>query len=324
MKRTVLFLACALLVGISQRSTYAQGPTTPAGEQQRPLAWTTPSRAFALFPAGDVFPVYAADPHRTTNQVSVGFYSRVRIPDSDSPRTILSAGGRFGMLRIDPIDSTGRSWQISLDGGLDAVFDAQYKNDGVGWDGNYGLTVTTASGRSPFAFKIALLHCSSHLGDEYEERTQVPRINYTREELAVATAWRPLARARVYGEVGVAYRIRSERQERWRWQTGAEYERRPTVFGGRMAWYGAADFSLLQERDWRLDTSIQGGLVTRNGGRTYRVYSAVVRRAPHAGPVHMVFGSLSVAGSQTRFVRTSALSPRASQIVRIKRRWRWS
>jgi hypothetical protein len=40
-----------------------------------------------------------------------------------------------------------------------------------------------------------------------------------------------------------------------------------------MAWYGAADLSLLQERDWRLDTSIQGGLVTRSGGRTYRLFA---------------------------------------------------
>lgn len=35
----------------------------------------------------------------------------------------------------------------------------------------------------------------------------------------------------------------------------------------------AADFSLFEERDWRLDTSLQGGLVTRSNGRTYRLYS---------------------------------------------------
>ena len=66
--------------------------------------------------------------------------------------------------------------------------------------------------------------------------------------------------------------MRSEGQERWRWQMGGEYQRPPTVFGGRMAWYGAIDFSLLEERDWRLDTCLQGGLVTRNKGRTYRMY----------------------------------------------------
>jgi len=33
------------------------------------------------------------------------------------------------------------------------------------------LTVTTATSTSPLAFKIAVLHISAHLGDEYEERT---------------------------------------------------------------------------------------------------------------------------------------------------------
>jgi hypothetical protein len=40
-----------------------------------------------------------------------------------------------------------------------------------------------------------------------------------------------------------------------------------------MAWYGAADFSALEERDWRLDTALQGGLVTRSGGHVYRLFA---------------------------------------------------
>ena len=39
-----------------------------------------------------------------------------------------------------------------------------------------------------------------------------------------------------------------------------------------MAWYGAVDFSALEERDWRLDTSLQGGLVSRSGGHAYRLF----------------------------------------------------
>jgi hypothetical protein len=66
--------------------------------------------------------------------------------------------------------------------------------------------------------------------------------------------------------------MRSEGQERLRWQSGVEYEAPPSVFGGRMAWYAAVDFSALEERDWRLDTAIQGGLVSRSGGHAYRLY----------------------------------------------------
>ena len=144
-------------------------------------------------------------------------------PTRGSPRTTLAGGGRFGVLRIDSKTPKGWSWQISIDAGLDAVFDSQYKNDGIGWDGNYGLTVTTVKASSPFGFKVGVIHTSAHLGDEYEERTQTPRINYTREEVAPAMSWQPLKSTRIYGEVGIAYRMRYERQERLRWEAGAEY-----------------------------------------------------------------------------------------------------
>jgi hypothetical protein len=176
------------------------------------------------------------------------------------------------MLRLEPAAPGGRFWQVSIDAGLDALFDSQFRNDAIGWDGNYGLTVTTATSTSPVAFKVALLHLSAHLGDEYEDRTETQRIDYTREEVAFGASWKFHPRWRTYGELARAYIMRSEDQEPWRWQAGVEFEARPTVFGGRMAWYGAADFSALQERDWRLDTALQGGLVTRSGGRTCRIF----------------------------------------------------
>ncbi len=197
---------------------------------------------------------------------------RTRVPQTSSPRTFLAAGGRAGLVRIDPSAPGGRFWQVSVEAGLDAVFDAQFKNDAVGWDGNYGLTVTTATSTSPFAFKVAVLHLSAHLGDEYQERTGTKRINYTREELALGVAWRFRPRWRAYGEVGIGYVTRSDEQAPGRWQTGVEYEAPPTVFGGRMAWYAAVDLSALEERDWRLDTALQGGLVTRTSGRVFRIF----------------------------------------------------
>ena len=241
---------------------------------QKPAMWQPGSaRTIQLFPSGDVYPVYVADPQRPTNAIISGFYARTRVPETSSPRTSLAAGGRFGMLRVGPRGQDGRSWQVSIDAGLDAMFDSQFKNDAIGWDGNYGLTVTTATSTSGLAFKAALLHLSAHIGDEYEDRTGIRRINYTREELALGLAWRFRPRWRAYGEAGIAYRMRSEDQDSWRWQSGVEYEARPTVFGGRMAWYGAGDFSALEERDWRLDTALQAGLVTRSAGHTYRIFA---------------------------------------------------
>jgi Protein of unknown function (DUF1207) len=260
-------------LAVSNGSAMAQTPVPgQPPDEQKPPVWSTSTRAIRLFPTGDIYPVYVADPHRPTNAIVQAFYARTRVPEASSPRTSLAGGGRFGVLRIDSGATGGRFWQVSIEAGLDAIFDSQSKLDAIGWDGNYGLTVTTATTTSPLAFKVALLHLSAHLGDEYEARTGIQRINYTREEAAFGAAWRFRPRWRAYGEAGVAYIMRSDEQARWRWQSGVEYEARPTVFGGLMAWYGAADFSALEERDWRLDTAVQGGLVTRSGNRTYRMF----------------------------------------------------
>lgn len=247
-------------------------PTAADGEPQppKPPTWTFGSgQKLTLFPDGDPYAVYLADPHRPTNAILANFITDVGIGATRSPRFGLGAGGRFGMLRIDPPNPDGRSWQLSIDAGLDALFDSQNKQDVVGWDGNYGLTVTTAA--RGLAFKVGLLHVSGHMGDEYAERTGQQRINYTREELALGVSRRFARRWRAYGELGGAYVQRYEGQEPWRVQGGAEYEATRTVWGGRFAWYGAADLSMMEERGWRLDKALQGGLVTRSDGRTVRL-----------------------------------------------------
>jgi hypothetical protein len=267
-------VSAGLVLAVSSATATAQtaAPGQPPDEQ-KPLTWQAgATRTVRLFPSSDVYPVYVADPHRPTNAIVQSFYTRIRVPETSSPRTFLAGGGRIGMLRVESSAPGGRFWQVSLEAGLDAMFDSQFKLDAIGWDGNYGLTVTTATLTSPLAFKVAVLHLSAHLGDEYQERTGAKRINYTREEVAFGAAWRFRPRWRAYGETGFAHIMRSDIQERWRWQSGVEYEARPTVLGGRMAWYGAVDFSALEERDWRLDTALQGGLVGRSGEHAYRLF----------------------------------------------------
>jgi hypothetical protein len=242
----------------------------PGGQQPAEPTWTLASGAtLTLFPSGDIYPVYVADPHRTTNAILLTFCPQPRIPETRSPQATLSAGGRFGMLGIEPATKDGRAWQISIDAGLDTIFDTQFRNDAIAWEGNYGLTATTA--RGSLAVKIAVLHVSSHIGDDYQERTLRPRINYTREEVAVGASWRWSEPWRAYGEVGFAYRQGAEEQEPGRLQVGLEHESRFGLWQDRFTAYWAADFSSMQERDWRLDTSLQGGLVARSNGRAYRL-----------------------------------------------------
>ena len=162
--------------------------------------------------------------------------------DADSPcwagrgRAIRNAAHRSGT-------AGARSWQINLDAGLDALFDMQNKEDSIGWDGTYGLSVTTTSpGR--FAFKFGMSHTSGHLGDEYLERTGVARRNYTRQEVAFGVSRQLSPAWRAYGETGIAYVNDGPEQKPFRVQAGGEYKSRPRILNNRFSWYGAGDFSI--------------------------------------------------------------------------------
>jgi hypothetical protein len=265
-----LFEVAAVVVLLAATPpVYAQTePGTSDGDASEP-GWTVrEGSTVTLFPASDVFPVYVADPHRPMNTISTRLTTQSGIPGTTHRRTGLSAGGRFGMIRFDTPGR--RSWQVSIDAGIDALFDSHYSDEAIGWDGNYGLTVTTA-GTGPWSLKIAVLHTSAHVGDEYEDRMKRSRINYTREELAVGVSWRPAARWRAYGEAGHAYSMLNAEQAPWRLQTGMEVETSPRLLGSRFAWYGAMDVQAAQERNWRVDTAVEGGVVARAGSKACRL-----------------------------------------------------
>ena len=269
-RRPVVVASHLLVVALRASTIHAQPVADDEAGAHRGPTWTLASgRSIKLFPGGELFPVYVADPHRPTNAILVNF-TRVEIERTRSPRFSLSAGGRFGMLRIDAPTPKGHSWQLSIDAGLDALFDSQNKQDTIGWDGNYGFTVTTASG-GPLAFKVAILHVSAHMGDEYAERTEQRRVNYTREELAVGVSGRIARGWRTYVETGVAYVERFDEQEPWRLQAGIDDESRPTLWGDWFFWYWATDLSSMQERNWRVDPTMVVGLAARGEGRTYRL-----------------------------------------------------
>ena len=259
-------LQATVLIALSAFGASAQSAAPPSHSTGTP----EPEPSVKLFPSSDIYGAYVADPERPTNAISFGFYSDTKIPDTRSPRAGLSAGGRFGILRLGSTRSGGRAWQVNIDAGLDALFDMQNKEDVIGHDGIYGLSVTTASG-GPYAFKVGIAHTSGHIGDEYEARTSAPRANYTRQEVALGLSRRLGRPWRIYGETGIAYYSGSDDQKPFRAQAGVEYESRPRLMRNTFSWYGAANFSLWQERGNRLDESAQAGIVTRSDGRIYRL-----------------------------------------------------
>jgi opacity protein-like surface antigen len=263
-----ILAAAALAIVACGSTAFAQ----TSGAQPPPAPASAPAGyPVTAFPSGDIYSVYVADPHRPSNSVAESFTVGGGIPETRSPLTQVATGGRFGMVRFGPAAPGGRAWQISVEAGFDALFDSQNKLDVVGWDGNYGLTVTTASS-SPLAWKFGLTHVSSHIGDEYLMRTGRERLNYTREELNVGAAWRWSPQWRAYSEAGVAYFRGDDALKPWRLQGGVEWDSGLGPCGRRFACYAAADLSSMQERDWRRDVTAAIGIVVQSVGRTSRIF----------------------------------------------------
>jgi hypothetical protein len=282
MIRTTLATLTIALIALPAFAQAPEGGFKTDPEVGKQPAWTLGSgRTLWLFPASDVYPVYIADPHRPMTAVMAMFYTRTGIHDSTDARTGLNIGGRFGIFRLDPAQPGGRSWQLSVDASLNAQFDSYNKLDNIGWDGKYGLSLTTSSG--PLSFRVGVLHDSAHIGDEYAERTGRTRIDYTREEVLFGVAWRLAQGWRVYGEGGYAYYQLTEEQRPWRAQGGLEYTTRRMLLGGRFAWYAAVDFSATEERDWRLDTAVQAGVTSTSAGRRWRIGVEYVDGRPPMG-----------------------------------------
>ncbi len=254
-----LFPLLACLLACAPARAAAESPPTFSLEQGRSLV---------LFPLDDAFARPLADPHRA------GFgLALVRVTDEDiaqagDDRFALKVGARLGLVRL--ITET-RAWQLNVEGGFNGQFDADQSEDNLGWDGLYGITVTTVL-RTGVALRVGTLHNSAHVGDEYIERTGRLRLNYTREEAVAGLSWQLDSRWRTYGEYAHGYVLRNEAvQAPGRAEAGLEYEAPTHWWAGRLGWYAAVDVSAMEERDWRADTGVNVGFVTRAGERRWRL-----------------------------------------------------
>lgn len=220
-----------------------------------------------LFPSGDFYRPYAADPHRTGFGIQKLNVIDGKISDSGNSRYALRAGGYFGVLRIQPGDDADVGVQLNIGGGMDGQFDLDYFQDNIGWNGHYGM-IMTAAPNPALAFKLSLQHISGHIGDENVPSTKRGRIGYTRMELNSGVSWTVNRNWRTYAEAGWGYELLNrELQKPGRVQSGLEYE---YLLWKNLGCYAAVDLSAMQERDWRLDKTLQLGLVSHSGHRTWR------------------------------------------------------
>ncbi len=256
-----LFLAAVVAAGGAPLQAQDAPPKTgpgAAGDEQ--------GRKVTLFPSGTSYAPYAASPHGLGFAMQLLTVRDIGVADSSSQRMGLKMGGSLALVRFHPRERPERGWQLEFEAGFYGQFDRQHSYDNIGWDGIYGLVATAPVGERT-AVKVGIHHISSHVGDEFAERTGRRRIAYTREELVAAVSRTLGARWRAYVEAGWAYDRRNpELQRPGRVEAGAELTTRGRSPGSRMRWFAAADVEAMEERDWQLDASLAAGALVRAAG----------------------------------------------------------
>jgi len=215
------------------------------------------------FPSSDFYPRYIADPLRPQNALTIQWLSDTEIPETGAWRFGLRLGGSFGIRRWHPEDDPSVGWQLSFEGGFAGQFDITWSWDNNGWDGFYGLYLSTMI--SPeLGFRVGTQHNSSHIGDEYSERVGRDRIHYTREEAVIGVAWTFRPRTTFYSELGWGNGIRGSMT--FRLESGVQFVSEQRYWKGRASHFAAVDIRTYEETDWSSRLTIQAGFWIPAGG----------------------------------------------------------
>lgn len=260
---TVLVCAAPLLA--QEASSDSTIPSDSAAVEE-PSGWD-------IGPPGQVYPLYLADPRRPQTNAGLLHVLSSDLNDefgSGHVRTTLSLGGRVPVVRYT--GSGVQAWEFSVEGAFFGFFDASQSLENIGWDGWYGFLFSWRFARS-WSTKLHYRHLSSHLGDEFIERTGRDRIGYTREDFTLGLAWEPLPGATVYGEGGVGIHDGAGRQEAGYFQFGAQYRDDDPILWDIFDWQVGTDFQLYQEDDYRPGFTVQGALLVPMGrqGQQFRL-----------------------------------------------------
>jgi hypothetical protein len=244
-----------------------------------------PKKVGIWFPPNDFYPLYVADPLRPQNALTIQWLPHTEIPETSAGRFGLRTGGSLGIYRWHPPGDPNRGWQLTFDGGMSAQFDIGHSWDNTGWDGFYGLTLAWKPTHT-LGFRIGSQHDSSHIGDEYSDRTGRQRIHYTREEAILGVSWEFKPRWVLYSELGYGNGYAGSLTSTI--QVGTQYNTKQTYWKNRASYFVAFNSRSYEESDWRTRLTIQTGLMIPVGNR-----SSVHRLAIEAGLGRSLLGQFA-------------------------------
>lgn len=196
-----------------------------------------------------LYRLYLADPRAPHS----GSHIQFPIREEDDPKIENVLGNQWSLVRGG---RPGEEWEIQLELAAFGRFDASHALDLEGTDYRFGGLV--AQQWDDVTAKVHLWHVTSHLGDEYHERTNVERISFARNEIAVGVSWDVDPKWRVYAEAGWGYHIGNP-NEPWRVQGGVEFVE-PLEGCERTDLFVAGNLTSHQETDWDPQANVAAGV----------------------------------------------------------------
>lgn len=257
------YLLISFMVLIQSTPLWAE----QAGDQSN----KTQAKPLQLAPTGHIYSPYLADQKRVTFGLQLLYVSQTDIPATSSQRFALRMGGRLELFNWQNPSDPQQQLQANFEVGFRGHFDTRYSQDNTGWDGNYGL-LFSYKGNDTVAWRFGVYHNSSHVGDEYVERTGRRRIGYTREEILAGMQVNLTPRWQYYLEAGYGYNADEKPlQDYKRAQTGIQYQQTRLSSSKRLGWYAGLDLTSYEERNWDINKALQIGFAFDADPHVWRV-----------------------------------------------------
>ena len=202
-----------------------------------------PRGSAQLFPSdGLLYDPYLAAPRQSRMGVKLIF----PVGGDDRNRKIENALGLHrSVVRWSAEGEPAAGTEVQFEAGVFARFDIKEHWDMDASDWRFGIPVVHRDG--DLAWKIHLYHLTSHLGDEYIDRTGSEHITYHLEEAAFGVSWDVSAGSRLYGEAGVAIYAGPD-TDNGRVQVGWEWVGSKASTG--LSPYFALDIQARHEQEW--------------------------------------------------------------------------